>query len=209
MASPKKTKPRKLPDRLTPRQALFCQEYLVDLNATQAAIRAGYSPKSSQQQSAALLLNPMVSAEIAVGRARISDRLEVTQERVVREFARLAFLDIRKAFNPDGTLKPVRDLDDDTAAAIAGLEVESLYEGKGADREEVGRLHKVKLADKKGALDSLAKHLGMFIERTELTGKDGKPLEIITRQRITVVEVEHSPPRMIEDEAESLEQESP
>ncbi|MBN9520201.1 terminase small subunit [bacterium] len=106
---------------------------------------------------------------------------EVTIERVKQEYARLAFLDIRKAFDENGNLKLVHELDDDTAAAIAGLDVEELWEGRGEDRENIGRLRKIKLSDKRGALDSLATHLGMFVERHEHTGKDGGP--IVTEDR--------------------------
>ena len=106
---------------------------------------------------------------------------EVTIERVKQEYARLAFLDIRKAFDENGNLKLVHELDDDTAAAIAGLDVEELWGGRGEDRENIGRLRKIKLSDKRGALDSLATHLGMFVERHEHTGKDGGP--IVTEDR--------------------------
>jgi phage terminase small subunit len=150
---------------LSPKQQRFVEEYLVDLNATQAAIRAGYNAKTARAQASRLLTKVNISDAIFEGRQLTADRLEVTQERVLKEFARLAFLDIRKAFDKDGNLLPIHDIDDDTAAALAGIEVEEMFEGKGGDREKVGTLRKIKLADKKGALDSLAKHLGMFIDR--------------------------------------------
>ncbi len=108
----------------------------------------------------------------------MSASTQITQERILKEFGRIAFLDIRKAFDQAGKLKLIHEIDDDTAAAIAGLEVEALYEGFGKDRELSGYLSQLKLVDKKGALDSLAKHLGMFIDRHELTGKDGNPLAV-------------------------------
>jgi phage terminase small subunit len=182
MATKKKTKSvARKPPGLSPKQRRFCEEYLVDLNATQAAIRAGYSEKTANEQGARLLAKVMVSTAITKGRQKLSTRLEITQERVLREYARLAFLDIRKAFDKDGNFLPIHQLDDDTAAAIAGLEVESLYAGRGADRECVGRLHKIKLSDKKGALDSVAKHLGLLdrgiLDQLEAMKKDLKSLE--------------------------------
>jgi phage terminase small subunit len=152
---------------LTPRVERFVREYLIDQNGTQAAIRTGYSERTAAQQASRLLTNAKVSAAIVDGQKSVAERLGITAERVLTEYARLAFLDIRKAFDEDGRLRPIHDLDDDTVAAVSGIEVEDLYEGKGADREHVGRLHKLKLSDKKAALDSLAKHIGLL--------KDGHP----------------------------------
>lgn len=183
---PAKSAPKR-PGTLTPKQRYFCEEYLVDLNATQAAIRAGYSEKTARQTGQENLSKPDIQAYIAEGMAKRSARTEITVDRVLKEFGRLAFLDIRKAFDEHGKLKPIHEIDDDTAAAIAGLEVEALYEGKGADREQVGHLHKIKLADKKGALDSIAKHLGMFIDRHEVSGPDGGPVSHAFDDAITKV----------------------
>lgn len=166
---------------LTPKQQRFVTEYLIDLNATQAAIRAGYSEKTAYSIGHENLSKPEIQAALASAQKEAFESAKVTPERVLKEYSRLAFLDIRKALTDDGTLKPIHELDDDTAAAIAGLEVEELWEGKGEGREHIGRVKKIKLSDKKGALDSLAKHLGMFVERHEHTGKDGGP--IVTEDR--------------------------
>jgi phage terminase small subunit len=93
----------------------------------------------------------------------------VTIDRVVSEFSKLAFLDTRMAFNEDGDLKSIVFLDDDTAAAIAGVEFDEVFEmnyetGKGK-RNIVGRIHKIKLSDKIKALEGLAKFLGIFTEK--------------------------------------------
>jgi phage terminase small subunit len=179
--------------KLTTRQQRFVEEYMVDCNATQAAVRAGYAAKTANREGSRLLSNVDIAAAITAARAAQTGRAEVTADRVLREYARLAFLDIRKAFDEHGNLKPVHELDDDTAAAIAGLEVEEIYEHGQADvsqegqphggslqrsrgKRYAGRLKKVKLSDKKGALDSLAKHLGMFTDKLEMTGKGGKDL---------------------------------
>jgi phage terminase small subunit len=118
----------------------------------------------------------MVSKAVAERRAELKASLEITQDRVLREFAAIAFLDIRKFFTKQGALLPVHDLGDLEAAAVASLEAEGIYEGKGADRTEVGRLTKIKLSDKLSALNSLAKHLGMFVDRHEISGADQGPL---------------------------------
>jgi len=90
-----------------------------------------------------------------------------------------AFVDPRKLYRADGRPVPVPELDDDTAAAVAGVEVIEEYEGKGESREFVGYTRKIKLADKKGALDSIARHLGMFVDRTELSGPKGGPIHAV------------------------------
>lgn len=164
---------------LSPKQQRFVEEYLVDLNATQAAIRAGYSPRTADRQGPRLLGNAVVQAAIAAGRARLSRKTGITQERVLAEYAKLAFVDPRKLYREDGRPVPVPELDDDTAAAVAGVEVSEEYEGKGEARAFVGYTRKIKLADKKGALDSIARHLGMFVDRTELSGPKGGPIHAV------------------------------
>lgn len=147
---------------LTDKQERFVEEYLIDLNATQAAIRAGYSENTAYSIGHENLSKPEIQEAIQKRLERLSQKTEITAERVLREYAKLAFLDIRKAFDDKGNLKDISELDDDTAAAVAGLEFEDVFDGFGRDREKVGILRKVKLSDKKGALDSLAKHLGLF-----------------------------------------------
>lgn len=152
---------------LTAKQTRFVDEYLRDLNATQAAIRAGYSAKTAEQLGYQLLQHPSVSAEIECRQKKLAEKLEVTVERVLTEYARIAFQDPRKLLNEDGTPKALSELDDDTAAVIAGLDVSHIRAGE----SDVGTILKYKLADKKGALDSLARHLGMFKDSLELKGK--------------------------------------
>ncbi len=156
---------------LTAKQQRFVDEYLIDLNATQAAIRAGYSKKTAQVQSARLLSNVMVSAAVAKGMKSRSTRTGITQDMVLRELAKIGFSDIRKVVRWGETMVRMVDgeeecaedmvpyhglalidsteIDDDTAAAIA--EVSQGRDGL-----------KVKLHDKKGALVDIGRHLGMF-----------------------------------------------
>ncbi len=170
---------------LTPKQEAFCLRYLETGNASEAYRRAydaeGMKPASVNRKAFELLANVKITAFLNELKARQLKRHDVTVERVLREYAKLAFLDIRKAFDEDGKPKMIQEIDDDTAAAIAGIEAEDIYGGRGEDREIVARLHKIKLSDKKGALDSLAKHLGMFTDKLELTGKDGGP--IVTKEQ--------------------------
>jgi len=152
---------KKIPDHgLTPKQLIFCEHYLVLRNGLQAAIKAGYSKKTAQEQSSRLLSNVKVKAYIDAKTDKILDKLEITQERVMREYARLGFSDIRAYYNEDGSLKNVKDLDDDAAAALAGIEIDELWEGFGDDRRQVGYTKKIKIWDKRTALDSICKVKG-------------------------------------------------
>lgn len=147
---------------LTPKQHRFVEEYLVDLNATQACIRAGYSARTAGKIGSQLLGKTGISEAIARRRQVIADRAEVTVERIVREAAAIAFHDARKLFHEDGRLKAPHELDDETAAAIAGIEVETLFVGRGDAKAAVGTLSKVKRWEKTKALELLAKYRKMF-----------------------------------------------
>ena len=150
---------------LNARQSLFVAEYLKDLNATQAAIRAGYSKSTAGQIGERLLKNVEIASSVKHAMEKRGTRLEISQDRVLLEYARLAFLDPRKLFAEDGSPKPITELDDDTAAAIVGLDVATV----GNDDVGRGEILKYKMADKKGALDSVARHLGMFNDKLELS----------------------------------------
>lgn len=147
---------------LTDKQRRFVDEYLVDLNATQAAIRAGYSSKTANRIGAENLSKPDIQREIQKRQKELSEKTNITQERVLREYAKIAFFDPRKLFQDNGQPKDITMLDDDTAGALAGLDVLEEYEGSGRDREFVGYTKKYKIADKLRALDALGKHLGLF-----------------------------------------------
>lgn len=143
---------------LTPRQERFVAEYLVDLNGTQAAIRAGYSPKTANEQAARLLANVSVSKLIAERRKEHQQNTGITAERVLTEVAGLAFFDVRKLVNADGSPKSITDLDDETARAIQGIELQTVKDGE----NDFALVRKYKIADKNAALEKLMKHLGLF-----------------------------------------------
>lgn len=145
---------------LTNKQATFVQEYLVDKNATQAAIRAGYSTKSAASQGERLLRNADVRSEVEAGQARLAERVGITAERVLLERARIAFFDPRKLLDRDGNPRPLHELDDDTAAAIAGLDVMQILGGD-ATPSVMSIVKKYKLAAKDTSLAALEKYLGL------------------------------------------------
>lgn len=151
------------------RRARFVAEYLKDFHGTQAAIRAGYSPKAAAQQASRLLTDAKIREALrgareqhAASQAAEVQALTLDAERTRREIARLAYFDPRKLFRPDGSPKPINELDDDTAAALAGMDVLEEYEGTGENRVFVGYTKKYKIADKNAALDKAAKIDGLF-----------------------------------------------
>src|SRR5262245_37073092 len=155
---------------LTAKQTRFVAEYLVDLNATQAAIRAGYSRRSAEQQAYENLRKPEIAQAITAGKAQQLETANLSAARVLEELRRLAFTDFRTFFDADGNLKPVEDLDDDQAACLASHEV-VIKNGKAGDGQTV-EIHKIKLWDKMRALELLAKHFGLVTERVEVSGWD-------------------------------------
>lgn len=147
---------------MSPRRVRFIDEYLKDRNGKQAAIRAGYSPASAESQASRMLKDPEVEKRVGELVAKASKRSLLTVERVQEEIARIAFADPRNLVNEAGQLRALHELDADTAAVVASIEVEDLFEGKGEAREHVGTLRKVKTWDKTKALDMAGRHLGMF-----------------------------------------------
>lgn len=157
---------------LSAKQQRFVEEYLVDLNATQAAIRAGYSVKNAKQIGHQSLHRPEVAAAILRRREKVSKKLDVTVERVLLELARIGFSDVRNAIAKNGALLPIDEMPEDMSRVIAAIETEELFDGSGENRVRVGQTRKVKLWDKGQALVQLGKHLGMFTEKIEMKIED-------------------------------------
>lgn len=156
------------PYGLTPQQWRFVQEYLARLNATEAYKQAGYKAQGNAAESAAsrLLRNVKIIAALQGERERLGNALEITPERVLLEYARLAFVDMRQlsAWGPEGVrLHHSEDLTEDVTRAVAEVSQETRRFG---DAETVNV--KLKLHDKKGALDALAKHLDLFKDGAKL-----------------------------------------
>lgn len=149
---------------LTKKQKLFVDEYLIDLNATQAAIRAGYSPATAKDIGCENLAKPNIRAYIDQAMAERSKRTGVNADRVVMELAKIAFINAVDVINAeDATLKD--DAAPEDTAAIQSVKVKTFptKDGEGVERE-------IKMADKIKALELLGKHLGMFKDRVELSG---------------------------------------
>lgn len=140
----------------------FVEEYLIDLNATQAAIRAGYSPKTAGVQGAKLLKNAKVAHAVAVAMAERSKRTGINQDRVIEELAKIAFSDVSRAFNTrDGTIRS--DAPKEDLAAIQQIKIKQMDGDKGSSYE-----CEVKLSEKTRALELLGKHLGMWKDKMDV-----------------------------------------
>jgi phage terminase small subunit len=166
--------------KLTPKQEKFCEEYLVDLNATQAAIRTGYSEKTARSIASELLTKPNIQHRLRELRDEVQKKTQITKERVLEEYGKLAFANMIDyvRITPDGdAYVDLSNLTRDQAAALSEITVDDFTDGRGEDARDIKRI-KIKLSDKKGALDSIAKHLGMFVEKHEVTGKDGQAIEL-------------------------------
>lgn len=156
---------------LTPKQERFVEEYLIDLNGTQAAIRAGYAPNSASVEGARQLANANVRARIDIALAERSRRTGVNSDIVIQELAKIARVNPVAVIDP-ATGEVKTDSPDDLAAiASVRVKVTPTKNGEMVERE-------VRMADKIKALELLGRHLGMFIERRELTGKDGGPIQL-------------------------------
>lgn len=143
---------------LSPKQRLFVAEYLVDLNATQAAIRAGYSKKTAEWIGPQLLVKTHVSAEIAKLMSDREKRTLITADAVVTELAKIGFANMQDYLKEGFTLQDIQALPRDHAAAIQEVTIDETV----TDDETTVRRIKFKLADKRAALVDLGKHLGIF-----------------------------------------------
>lgn len=147
--------------KLTEKQQRFVDEYLIDLNATQAAIRAGYSAKTAQEQGSQNLSKLMVQQAIAEQMAERSRRTGVNQDRVVLELARIAFVKITDIVDSEGKIKSTAS--DDDLACIESVKY------KGSESETSSSVEReVKLSSKLKALELLGKHLGMWNDKLDV-----------------------------------------
>lgn len=157
---------------MTKKQKIFAEEYLIDLNATQAAIRAGYSPDTAGAIGSENLKKPEIRAYIDKAMAERSKRTGINQDRVLTELARIGFCKITDVIAPD-TAEIRSDATEDDLACIQSIKVKP---------GEYGTEREVKLYDKKAALVDIGKHLGMFKEKVDLNVEISEKLDDILSQ---------------------------
>jgi phage terminase small subunit len=153
---------------LGPKQNRFIAEYLVDLNATQAAIRAGYSPRTAEQQGSRLLTNAEVAKAVSEAQERRASRIEVKQDDVLRVLLRHLNFDPATVYGEHGSLLSVKEM-----PLEARLAVQSLEWGEHGP--------KVKFWSKDKALELGMRHLGLLKDKQEVSGPDGGPLQVLVQ----------------------------
>jgi len=143
-------------------QEMFVTNLLRGMNQSEAYRKAGYTSKNPEVNAIISLRNSKVAARLAFQRGKMQAKLDISAEKVLRAFAEIGFLDPAELLEDDGSLKPIRDIPLSARRAIAGLDIEELYAGSGEQRTAIGQIKKIRLCNKNDALESLAKHLGLF-----------------------------------------------
>lgn len=168
-------------DGLTPLQERFVEEYLVDLDAGAAAIRAGYSKRTAYSSGPRLLKAkeyPAVAAAIARAQAERSERTKIDADWVLKRLADEVMADVADLFDESGALKAVNDWPLIwRQGLIAGIDIDEIK----IDGVAIGNTKKLKLSDRIRRIELIGKHIDIraFAERREITGKDGGPVEVV------------------------------
>ena len=157
------------------RQQIFAREYVIDLNAYRAAMASGYSEKTARSQGARLLTKPSVIKAIDQLQTKRASKLEIKAEKIAEELARIGFANMHDYMSVDDDGKPFLDLSAltrDQAAAIQEIREDTTGGSGDGERKLVVRTT-FKLADKRGALELLGRHLGMFQDNLKISGLEG------------------------------------
>ena len=144
--------------KLTPKQKMFCEEYLIDLNATQAAIRAGYSKKTAIVQGCQNLTKLNISKYIAELQAKRREDTGINSARVLAELEAMAFVKESDFYNDDGTVKQLSELTEEQKVALKSYTTKQIHIG-GGEYEEIPVFS---VHDKQKTLEMLMKHLGLY-----------------------------------------------
>lgn len=170
---------------LNPQRRRFVEEYLVDLNGTEAAIRAGYSRRSAKAQASQLLAVPEVQAAVSEAQASRSARTKIDAEWVLKRLADEAEADVADLYDESGALKPVKDWPLIwRKGLIVGMDVEEIRE----DGVVVGVIRKPRFSDRTKRIELIGKHVGVqaFREQLGVGDPSGGPLKIETIRRVIV-----------------------
>jgi len=164
---------------LNERQKQFVREYIIDFNATQAAIRAGYSPNGAAVHAHRMLRDPNISKALKKEMDARSRRTEITADRVIEELAKIGFSNIEDYMekSANGLMYcNFTKMKREQAAAISEMTIDEIERGGDGEEPSVTRV-KLKLHDKRSALVDLGRHLGLFVNRVSHEGADGGPVQ--------------------------------
>ncbi|EOX9026790.1 terminase small subunit, partial [Pseudomonas aeruginosa] len=163
---------------LTAKQRRFVAEYLLDLNATQAAIRAGYSKNRASEIGYQLLQKPDITSAIQEAMKERAERTQVDADYVLRRMIEIDQMDLLDIMTDAMDLKPVSQWPRVWRQYLSGFDLAEMFEGRGDEREMIGFLKKIKWPDKVKNLELLGRHFGMFKERVEHSGPAGGPIAV-------------------------------
>lgn len=163
--------------KLTAIREAFCQHYTKHWNATRAAKEAGYRGLNHDILGYQLLQKTLVKERIAELTEHALIEIGISRERVLTELARIAFVDPADAYDEIGQLLPIREMPEDVRRSVSKIKVFEHKDGQGENADVYGFTKDIEFAQKKGALDTLAKHLGLAPDKHELSGPNGKPIE--------------------------------
>nr|WP_249171215.1 terminase small subunit [Burkholderia multivorans] len=154
---------------MTAKQQCFVDEYLIDLNATAAARRAGYSVKTADRIGPELLGKTWVAAAIAAGKAERAERMKIDAAYVVQRLVEIDRMDVLDILTDDMALKPVSEWPRVWRQYLSGFDLAEMFDGTGDAREMVGIMKKIKWPDKVKNLELLGRHFGIFNDKLELS----------------------------------------
>ena len=155
---------------LTGKRARFVSEYLIDLNGTKAAIRAGYSVKTANEQASRLLANVSVQAQLQKRMKEREKRTEINADYVLKRLVEIDQLDVLDILRDDMSFKPLSEWPKGWRQYLVGFDIAEMFEGSGEDRSMVGLMKKIKWPDKVKNLELLGKHVAVsaFREQVEV-----------------------------------------
>lgn len=164
---------------LTPKQQRFVEEYLIDLNATQAAIRSGYSEKTAAAIGAENLIKPNIAKAIEKAQNKRTEQTQIDAAYVLKRLVEIDQMDVLDIMDDDGNVKPLRDWPKIWRQYISNIETISMDDGE-------GWLKKIKWPDKVKNLELLGKHVsvGAFKDKVEHTGPNGGDINVTITRRV-------------------------
>nr|WP_294105658.1 terminase small subunit [Providencia sp.] len=155
---------------LTDKQEMFCREYLIDLNATQAAIRAGYSDKTANAQSSRLLVNVNIQNRIKELKSNRNERVEINADYVLNRLVEIDQMDVLDIINDDGKLKPISSWPKSWRTTLSGFDISTTIRDYDESTEET-ILKKIKWPDKVKNLELLGKHVKVQAFKEQIEAK--------------------------------------
>ncbi|QIF95164.1 terminase small subunit [Proteus vulgaris] len=156
---------------LTDKQEAFCREYLIDLNATQAAIRAGYSEKTANEQGSQNLAKLSIQNRIQELMNERNERLSIDADYVLKRLVEIDQMDVLDILHDNGGIKPIQEWPKVWRTSLSGMDLAEMFESKDGERDLVGIMKKIKWPDKVKNLELLGKHknVSAFVDKVDLT----------------------------------------